>query len=96
MGWWLVFGCLVVGGMLLGIWCALSFEYHVGPSYRIGGFPLPVVVFHLEDGQWIDSPIPEFQMWAAVFTNIISITALAMLPLWVAALRHQSKKHGNR
>jgi hypothetical protein len=40
-----------------------------------------MVFFHLEDGQWVDFPVPPFQAWSAAFTNIIAITALATLPL---------------
>jgi hypothetical protein len=88
-GWWAMLGLFVACGLALGIWCAFYCEYHVGTSYRIGSFPIPVVFFHLEDGQWIDFPVPEFQAWAAAFTNVITITALATLPLWVASRRQR-------
>ncbi len=86
-GRWLAFGVLVACGIAVGIWCAFYAEYHVGSRYRIGSFPIPIVFFHLEDGQWVDFPVPEFQMWAAVFTNVITITALATLPVWLVSWR---------
>jgi hypothetical protein len=88
-GWWVVLGLLVASGTALGIWCAFYCEYHVGTSYRIAGFPIPVVFFHLEDGTWVDFPVPEFQAWSAVFTNIITIIALVTLPLWLAWWRRR-------
>ena len=84
---WLAFGVLVACGVAVGIWCAFYVEYHIGSRYRIGSFPIPTVFFHLEDGQWVDFPVPEFQAWAAVFTNVITITAFATLPLWLVLWR---------
>ena len=49
--------------------------------------------FHLEDGQGVDFPVPEFQAWAAVFTNIITITALATLPVWLLSWRRHRHDH---
>jgi len=88
-GWWVAFGVLFVCGAALGIWCAFDCEYHVGASYRVGSFPIPVVFFHLEDGAWVDYPVPKFQVLAAVFTNVITMIALATLPLWLASWRQQ-------
>ncbi|HEX7469821.1 MAG TPA: hypothetical protein VF437_03670 [Verrucomicrobiae bacterium] len=93
-GWWVAFGVLIACGVALGIWCAFYCEYHVGTRYRIGSFPIPVVFFHLENGDWVDFPVPEFQAWSAAFTNVITITALATLPLWLVSWRqhrHESR-----
>jgi hypothetical protein len=92
VGWWVAFGVLVACGTALGIWCASYCEYRVGTDYRIGGFPIPVVFFHLEYGAWVDFPAPEFQAWSATFTNTITIIALATLPLWLASWRHHKQK----
>jgi len=81
--WWVAFLILLVVGASVGVWCAFHCEYPLGGRYRIGSFPLPVAFFHLEDGQWVDFPVPQFQAWAAAFTNIITMTALATLPLWL-------------
>ncbi len=88
-GWWFAFSVLCICGAALGVWCAFYCEYHVGSRFRVGSFPLPVVFFHFEDGAWVDFPVPEFQAWAAVFTDIITIIALATLPLWLVSWRHQ-------
>jgi hypothetical protein len=87
VGRWLAFGILVGCGVAVGIWCAFYVEYHIGARYRIGSFPIPIVFFHLENGQWVDFPVPEFQAWAAVFANVITITALATLPVWLVSWR---------
>jgi len=92
--WWGAFAILVLIGVSVGIWCAFHCEYPLGGRFRIGSFPIPVVFFHLEDGQWVDFPVPEFQARSAAFTNIITITALATLPLWLLSWRqhrHEQK-----
>jgi hypothetical protein len=80
---WFTFAILVACGVTAGVWCAFYCEYHVGARYRIGSFPLPIIFFHLEDGQWVDFPVPKFQAWSAAFTNVITITAFTTLPLWL-------------
>lgn len=85
--WWVAFVIFVVIGLSAGAWCAFRCEYPLGARYRIGSFPLPIVFFHLEDGQWVDFPVPAFQAWTAVFTNIVTITALATVPVWLASWR---------
>lgn len=89
---WLAFGVLVALGVAVGIWCAFYVEYHIGSRYRIGSFPIPIVFFHLEDGQWVDFPVPVFQAWAAVFTNIITITAPCTLPVWLISWRQNRQE----
>lgn len=84
--WWVGFFVLGLVGASGGVWCA-NLEYPLGQHFRIGSFPIPVVFFHLEDGQWVDFPVPGFQAWSAVLTNIITITALATVPLWVLSWR---------
>ena len=86
--WWIAFFTLALVGILAGIWVAFHFEYSLGTRSRLGSFPIPIVLFRLEDGQWTDFPVPAFQAWASVFTNIITITAFALLPVWVASWRH--------
>src|SRR5205085_9222483 len=77
VGSWIAFGILSGCGLALGIWSAFFCEYRMGSRYRIGGFPIPVVFFHWENGDWVDFPLPELQAWLAAFGNIVSIVALA-------------------
>ena len=86
---WVAFVFLVAIGVSAGTWSAFHFEYPLGARCRIGSFPIPVVFFHLEDGQWVGFPVPPFQAWSAAFTNIITITALATLPLWLVSAPRQ-------
>jgi hypothetical protein len=83
--WWAALACLVLCGIGLGVWCAFYCEYQVGARLRFGSFPVPVVVFHLEQGSWVDFPLQKFAAWPVAFTNIITITALATLPLWLVS-----------
>jgi len=90
--WWAALGFLIVCGIALGVWCAFYCEYPVGARYRFGSFPIPIVVFHLEEGSWVDFPLEQFVMWPIALTNIISVTALATLPLWLVS---RKAKHEN-
>lgn len=92
--WWVAFAILSIGGGALGVWCAFYCEYYIGTHFRIASFPIPLAFFHFEDGGWVDFPKPLFQMWLAGFTDILTIIALATLPLWLASWRHQKhEKH---
>jgi len=86
-GSWVAFGVLLACGLALGAWCAFYCEYHMGTRYRIGSFPIPVVFFHLEQGDWVDFPVSDFQAWASAFANIVTIAALATIPMWLLLSR---------
>ena len=51
---------LGLAGLAIGIWCGFYLEYQVSPTLRFFSFPIPVAVFHLEGGQWVDfvTPMP--------------------------------------
>lgn len=91
-GLWIAFGVLVACGLVVGVWCTFHVEYQLGSRFRVGGFPIPDIIYHLEGGQWMDFPVPEFQAWAAAFTNVITMTALATIPLWLASRIHSQNK----
>lgn len=90
---WGVFTLLALLGGVVGFWCAFDCEYQLGAAFRVGGFPLPVVFFHLENGRWVDFPVPKFQGWATAFTNVISIMALVTLPLWLVFWQRHRNAH---
>jgi len=87
--WWAAFFFLIACGVGLGIWCAFYCEYAVGSHFRFASFPIPAVIFHLEDGNWVDFPLQTFWLWVVVSVNIITITALATLPLWLVSRKKQ-------
>jgi hypothetical protein len=89
-GSWLAFALLIVCGLAIGFWCAFYAEYHLGTRFRIGSFPLPAVIFHLEDGQWVDFPVPALQGWLTMITNVFIITALTALPLRLVSGHQQN------
>jgi hypothetical protein len=50
----------------------------------------------MEHGWWWRDPAPKLQGWAAAITNVITITALATLPLWVRLWRqHRNESTHN-
>ena len=89
--WWIAFGVLFAAGVALGIWCAFFCEYRASARLRVQSFPIPVDLFHLEDGNWVDFPVPKFQGCLAFIANVIAIIALAELPLWFALCLSRKK-----
>lgn len=85
--WWLVFGALGSCGLVAGWWLAFRFEYQPAPEWRFFSFPLPLGVFHLENGHWIDFVPPPHVMYPGVAANVAAIVALAVLPLLLASFR---------
>jgi len=91
--WWFAFGGLVITGVALGYWLAFYAEYQVSPTFRFFSFPIPLCFFHLENGQWVDFPTPEFVRYPGIATNIVAVTALVVLPVLVASLfRHRGRQ----
>ena len=89
-GWWVATALSIACGLALGVWCTFCCEYHVWPTFRFFSFPVPVAFFHLEDGQWVDF-VPEAPLgWFMMLTNVLSITALTTLPLWLASRKRQT------
>jgi hypothetical protein len=92
--WWaaLVFfaGC----GLGLGIWCTFFCEYHMGAELRIFSFPIPIAFFHSEHGRWVDFVPPEPLGWFMMLTNVLTVTALATLPLLLVCRR--KRKYENQ
>src|SRR5688572_27404992 len=50
----LAFAALCVAGVAAAVWCTFFLEYQPSPTLRVVGFPVPVVVFELRNGQWSD------------------------------------------
>lgn len=96
IAWWVGFCGLVVFGAIIGHWLAFDFEYSVSPQLRVVSFPIPVCAFHLEHGQWVDFPSPNYFAYPAAFTNVVTVTAFAVLPLLVASMSlHQQENEGD-
>lgn len=86
VAWWAAL-CVLIGiGVRIGYWIGFEFEYNVSSDLRVVSFPIPVCAFHFEDGQWVDFPSPNWFAYPAAFTNLIVMTAFAVLPLLLASL----------
>jgi hypothetical protein len=82
--WWLAFALLMALGAVAGAWFAFRFEYRVSPDMRFAGFPVPVALFHLEDGHWVDFIIPPYAAYPAIFADILSFGVALSMPLLIA------------
>jgi hypothetical protein len=87
---WSSFAVLILVGAAVGFWCSFYCEYHTRENYRIASFPIPIVFFHLEEGNWVDFPVPDYQVWPTAITNILIIPALATSPLWIFSKQRRS------
>lgn len=85
LAWWLALGNLAVAGAVIGYWLAFDFEYDLSPNLRLVSFPIPVCIFHFEDGKWVDFPSPNWLAYPTAFTNVVAVTAFVVLPLLLAS-----------
>jgi hypothetical protein len=92
LGLWSAFAALIVVGAAIGFWCSFHCEYHAREDFRVASFPIPIVFFRLEEGNWVDYPVPDYQVWPTAVTNILAITALATLPLWLLPWTKRDRK----
>ncbi|MBI3874794.1 MAG: hypothetical protein HY300_02260 [Verrucomicrobia bacterium] len=83
--WWLTGAVLSSVGLMLGIQHGLS-EYHASPTFRFVGIPIPLVTFHLEDGQWVDFVHDAPVTCLGIGANVLSWMAVAVSPLTFAVL----------
>jgi len=96
IAWWLAFCILVVVGVGIGYRLGFEFEYNVSRNLRVVSFPIPTCAFHFEHGKWVDFPSPDWFAYPAAFTNVIVVTAFAVLPLLLASLFQHRKARGAR
>jgi hypothetical protein len=76
-------GAAVIG-LALGVWLALFVEYKWGSGMRVIGFPVPGCFFHLEDGNWVDYPLPTAMQWADCAANFLMGLAAPFIPFKAA------------
>jgi hypothetical protein len=81
--WWAAVAVLLAAGVAAGAWCSCG-EYQVSNRLRLCGFPVPVVAFVLEDGDWVDYVVPAGFLVAVL--NAVSVVVLSLLPISAACL----------
>lgn len=72
---------LVAAGCVAAVWCTFFLEYQPNPTLRIVGFPLPVAVFRLQNGQWFD-----FVGGPGWLIDLIVVPSLVAMPLSLVLL----------
>jgi len=63
----------------------MNVEYDAVVNMKIVGFPMPLVFFHFEDGQWVDFPLPAYVDWPGLITNFFAGLSICCLPLRLCA-----------
>lgn len=94
IAWWVAFCILVVVGVGIGHPLGFDFEHSVSPNLRVVSFPIAVSFFHFENGHWVDFLSPDWLAYPAAFTNLVVVTAFAVLPLLLASLFRYRKSRG--
>lgn len=77
--WWVVLGVLVAVSFPIGLWCAFA-TYSINDEVQLSSFPIPAVMLHREDGQWIDYVSPALPV--IVFANVSAIVLASLLPIF--------------
>jgi hypothetical protein len=98
IGWWNAFSLLALAGGAPGIWLGVFFEYQASAQLRVAGFPLPLALFVLENGNWIDYVHSRPITYSLAVINILAGVAVALVPLAVASrivTRAPTAKHTN-
>jgi hypothetical protein len=81
---WTRLAGVVVFGAALGVWLGFFVEYKWGANLRVIGFPVPVCFFHLEDGEWVDFPLPKAMMYLGCAVNFLSGLVVPLIPFKAA------------
>jgi len=81
---WPRLAAAAVIGLALGVWLSFFLEYKWGSAMRVTGLPVPVCFFHLEDGNWVDYPLPKAMQWAGCAVNFLTGLAAPFMPFKAA------------
>jgi hypothetical protein len=52
--WALIAWLFLLVGVAVGGWCGFLYRYQWSEGVELLGFPIPILVFKLEDGHWVD------------------------------------------
>ncbi|HUE15949.1 MAG TPA: hypothetical protein VMR25_17390 [Planctomycetaceae bacterium] len=94
--WWSGFAVLTGCGLAAGKWLAFDFEYQVSPRTRFASFPIPLALFHLENGQWVDYISSPPIMYSGLLANVLAPVGLALLPLLLLSFIAGERSSGKR
>lgn len=82
---YVLLGLALAAGLPYSYYVATEMRISVTPYLLVQGFPLPLAVFHLEQGVWIDyvhQPIPAY---ATLAVNMLCVMAITLLPINIAS-----------
>ena len=71
-------------GAALGVWLSSFVQYKWGAAIRVAGFPIPIRFFHLENGEWVDFPLPMEMMCLGCIVNFLSGIVVPLIPFKAA------------
>lgn len=85
--WRVAFILLSIVGVMLGYWSSTSLEISIGDKGKVGGFPIPLVVF-VDEGEgdsevWIDFVPPTYIQLLGLLSNILIVTSVLVTLLFI-------------
>jgi uncharacterized membrane protein YfcA len=88
--WWKAFTILALVGLALGVFFSFFLEYKIA-NKRIAGFPIPVAISTLENGNWTREVLPASLRYPGLLTDLLSGIALCLVPIAVAAFFKENR-----
>ncbi len=85
------FGLIVLIGLAIGAWFTFVVNYKMGATLRLKSFPVPTEFIYLQDGKWVESPLPPIMKAAVVATDFLFGIAIAFFPSKVREFVRQVK-----
>lgn len=86
-----VFALIVLIGLALGGWFTFVVNYKIAPTLRLKSFPVPTLFIYLQDGKWVESPLPPVMKAAAIAADFLFGMAIAFFPFKAAEFFKQVK-----
>ena len=86
----IMFAALLVAGCVAAVWCTFFLEYQPSPTLRLRGFPVPLTVFRLQNGNWVNLPgmiIP------SAIVDLVAVPSLTALPISLLLIVRAVRRH---
>jgi len=74
-------------GVPVGVWLAFFYRYAWSDHFEVLGFPIPVLVFELEDGKWVDYVGNPILAFVSLFLVVSAFLEPVSAGLLVAPIR---------
>jgi hypothetical protein len=81
--WWWMFLLPLSVGLAFGLVCGSFCKYTAADTLIIHGFPIPIGIFRLEEGRWVDY-VSDYPLLVLV-ADVLLIASVSVLPINLTA-----------